>query len=221
MIGEDLSYDDLLKICAASPENKEALCNFRSDIANDLRSGALRNSTTDIDAYLQGTIPGGKWDCHDSALTELWNTFVADVVALSQGKIRENDTVKPSGPLSTALMFLWHYPTFRTSHLEYGHAHDRTNPSTRVHDEEFGPNSYLRTQDAIPFQHNFVSKKDGGVPWDEEIATWPKVLERCQAFTRDTMKHARVAVFVREDGCKHWRDYIMMELETGDRIQQV
>lgn len=220
-LGKDLSNDELLlKVSTTSPEQKEALRCFRTQIVDHLKSGVLSNSVVDIDAFLWKPSTG-RWDSHDAAVDELWASFVADIMVLSEDRIKPRDMVKPSGPLFAAIMFLWHYPTFRTKHPDFGHVHDRTNPSLRIHDDKFGANRVMRVQDAIPFRHSFVSHKQGGVPWMNEIPNWPQVLNRCRQFTKETIKSARIVVFVGQQNCQDWRRYMQDHIQEGDRLQQI
>ncbi|KAI6087592.1 hypothetical protein F4821DRAFT_277757 [Hypoxylon rubiginosum] len=96
-------------------------------------------SDIDLNGFL--TSDDNNWQDHDSDLTGLWDKFVDDIMALSNGQIRKSELVKPSGPLNAELAFIWHYPTFKTSKRHYGHVLDVTNPCLKVQYDKIGPNS--------------------------------------------------------------------------------
>lgn len=210
-------YELFLKIGMLSNENQEALRNFRRQIQDGIKDGSLTEASMPIDAFLQKTTP--EWDSHCHQIDTLWAQLVADVVALSDGEIHPKDLVKPTGTLCSPLAAVFHYPTYRTQHPEFGHVQDATNPCLRIHQDKFGLNGFVRTQDRIPLRNDFVPERRGGIKWAEKYSNWDKIEARFGKFNRELIAHSKVVVFAGRKNVAEWQHDI--ELEEGDRIQQV
>lgn len=217
-LGTNLQAHELLmEISILAPNSRAALQNFRQKVQQDTEAGVLGEALEPIANFLQRRDP--RWCTHNRDIDSLWESFADDLVRLGESKIDREYLVKPSGPLRAALTCLWVYPTFKTSHPKYGHVHDRTNPSLRLQDDKIGANDRVRTQDRIPIRHDFVSDKNGGVPWQSEYPNWSQIHDKCHTFNKELLKHSRVIVFVGKENCTTWKSFL--DLDKGDRVQQV
>ncbi|ROW08567.1 hypothetical protein VPNG_06223 [Cytospora leucostoma] len=215
-IGTDLTPSDLLiKISALEDRHAVALAEFRDTCRQLKANERLGESLEPTDAFLDRYSAAG-WGSHDRDIDDMWEELVEDVVKLGSGTIKPEYLVKPSGPLRAVLTCFWHYPTFKTRHQKFGHVFDRSNPSLRFQDDKIGANGWVRTQDRIPIRHKFVQ---GGVPWSEDFPNWEQIEKRCISFNEELMKYSKIMIFIGEENCATWRNFI--HLAKDERITQV
>lgn len=102
---------------------------------------------------------------------------------------------------------LWHHPTFRTSHADYGHVADRSNPSIRVQDRKAGPSDDICTINRIPIRHQFISH---GVKWRDEFQNWDDIEQLCLDFSKRILQKSKVIIFVGQENNKDWRGIVSL-----------
>ncbi|RYP93374.1 hypothetical protein DL770_000563 [Monosporascus sp. CRB-9-2] len=157
------------------------------------------------------------WADHDPRLTQIWDSFVSTVERLSDQDVDRRLLVKPSGPLNAVLTMQWHYPTFRTDKVMYGHVIDNTNPCIRFQHRKMGWSPYVRTQNTIPLCEHYAKT---GIQWSEAVKNWDRVEPETRALAR-TMNHhqnTKVIVFQGKDNFTSFRDLVPLD-DTLELVQ--
>ncbi|OTB04496.1 hypothetical protein M426DRAFT_22891 [Hypoxylon sp. CI-4A] len=99
------------------------------------------------------------WANHDPEITERWNSVVEDLYGLLGEELTASTLCKPSGPLDAILTCRWHYPSFTTKKLSWGHVADRTNPCLQTQFRKVGSNPYIRTENLYPIRVDYAPLK--------------------------------------------------------------
>ncbi|KAK8135779.1 hypothetical protein PG984_003719 [Apiospora sp. TS-2023a] len=148
-------------------------------------SGEMDVSQHDVNSYAD----------HDPDITERWDELVADIKKASGGQLDEQYLVKPSGPLNAILTCHWHYPTFKTKRVGYGHVMDHTNASLQFQHQKTGYSPFIRTQDSVPIRQGNSDK----TPWNEYVSGWGKIEPLLDKFNKWMNRHSKFVILLRKE----------------------
>lgn len=96
-----------------------------------------------------------RWPLRDYEIDIRWNEFVDDLDQISKGEIIGATLTKPTGALSSPVMFVWNYPSWWTNRGQtlWGEVLDESNPCVSMQYAKLGPSSLIKSQNRIPIRN--------------------------------------------------------------------